>query len=258
MRFERVVVQGPLRSTSQVCEELTGFLERCLTGFGHPGATQVRSVLGPAQPLLRTLTTRRGFPHPAAVSLHVAEVEVLVRIAYDPEVADHLAVPIVKPLSGEDGGQSALVVVHAASDVEPKVRDAAESAGRDALRLEVWLAPSLHPTPAEPKPELDGVPSATQDAVPAEAVLDQAATVLGPVPADDPFGDEILPGGEGAQQGTPEPVVPPQSGGPAATYPPAVFGEVADATAPVGQGSGPADGVEGGAGPDSTGGEPYK
>lgn len=213
MRFERVVVQGPLRSTSQVCEELTGFLERCLTGFGHPGATQVRSVLGPAQPLLRTLTTRRGFPGPAAVSLHVAEVEVLVRIVYDPEVADHLAIPIVKPLAGEDGGQEALVVVHTVSDVEPDVRHAAESARRDALRLEVRLAPE--PCPAPAVPEFDVVPGPAQDpvpaeAVPAEAVPDEAGTVfLDPVPADDPSGHGVPPGGAGVQQdGTPEPVVP--------------------------------------------------
>ncbi|MEN8656210.1 hypothetical protein ABCR94_37980 [Streptomyces sp. 21So2-11] len=249
-----------MRSTSQVCEELTGFLERCLTGLGHPGATQVRSVLGPAQPLLRTLTTRRGFPDPAAVSLHVAEVEVLVRIAYDPEVADHLAIPIVEPLSGEDGSQGAVVVVHTASDVEPKVRDAAESAGHDALRLEVRLAVP------EPAPEPCVVPSATQDAAPAEAVPDEAVTALDPVPADDPSGNDILPGGEGTQQGTPEPVVPPQSGGPVATHPPAVFGEeteaeteeAEDVPAPVGQGSGPADGVPGGTRPDSPGGGPYK
>jgi hypothetical protein len=244
-----------LRSTSQVCEELTGFLERCLTGFGHPGAAQVRSVLGPAQPLLRTLTTRRGFPDPAAVSLHVAEVEVLVRIAYDPELADHLAIPIVKPLSGEDVSQGALVVVHTASDVEPTVRDAAESARHDALRLEVRLAVP------EPAPEPHVVPSAMQDGGPAEAVPGEAATAVDPVPADDPSGHDILPGGEGTQQGIPEPVVPPQSGGPVAVHPPAAFGgeaEAAGVPAPVGQGSGPADGVPGGARPDSTGGGPYE
>ncbi|MGA5446158.1 hypothetical protein ACPCVO_05820 [Streptomyces umbrinus] len=244
-----------MRSTSQVCEELTGFLERCLAEFGHPGAAQVRSVLGPAQPLLRTLTTRRGFPDPAAVSLHVAEVEVLVRIAYDPELADHLGIPIVKPLSGEDGSQGALVVVHTASDVEPMVRDAAESAGRDALRLEVRLAVP------QPAPEPGVVLIAMQDAGPAEAVPGGAATAQDPVPADGPSGNDILPGGEGAQQGIPESVVPPQPGGPpVAVHPSAVFAEEAEAAgvpAPVGQGSGPADGASGGARPDSTGGDPY-
>ncbi|MFE2886346.1 hypothetical protein ACUXZZ_23555 [Streptomyces graminifolii] len=218
MKFERVVVQGPLRSTSQVCEELTGFLERCLTGFGHPGATQVRSVLGPAQPLLRTLTTRRGFPDPAAVSLHVAEVEVLVRVAYDPEVADHLAVPIVKPLAGEDSGPEALVVVHTASDVDPDVRHAAESARRDALRLEVRLVPAPSPVPVEP--ESDVVPGPAQGCVP-----DEAGTVLlDPVLADGPVGHDL-----------PEPIV----------------------LAPMGQGGGPADGNPDGTRPDFTDGGQY-
>jgi hypothetical protein len=217
-----------LRSTSQVCEELTGFLERCLTGFGHPGAAQVRSVLGPAQPLLRILTTRREFSESAAVSLQVAGVEVVVRVAYDPEAADDLAIPIVKPLSAEEGGQGAVVVFHSASDVEPNVRGAAESAGHDALRLEVWFAPSMLPAPAvpeptpEPIPELDAVPSATRDAVPVEAVPDEAQTALDPGPADDPSGSAVPPGGEGTRQDTPEPVVPPAPGEPADTHPPAV------------------------------------
>ncbi|WP_406166927.1 hypothetical protein [Streptomyces sp. NBC_00996] len=243
-----------MRSTSQVCEELTGFLERCLTEFGHPGATQVRSVLGPAQPLLRTLTTRRSFPDPAAVSLHVAEVEVLVRISYDPEVADHLAIPIVKPLSGEDSSQGALVVVHSASEVEPIVRDAAGSAGHDTLRLEVRLAAP------EPTPEPDVVPSATQAGSPAELVPDEAVTTQAPLPVDDPYGNDILLGCEDAQQGIPEPVVPPQSREPTATHPSAVFGEEAEAgaPAPVGQDSGPDDGVPGGARPDPTGARPYE
>lgn len=224
MTFERVVVQGPLRSTSQVCDELIGFLERCLTEFGHPGAALVRSVLDPAQPLLRTLTTRRGFPGPA-VSLHVAGTEVLVRIAYDPEVTEHLAIPIVKPLSGEDAGTGALVIVHTASEVEPGLRDAAESAGHDALRLEVRLAPAPADVPVpqdmpvpDDMPAPDPVPSATQDEAAVEAVPQE--TAVAPAPAPAPAPEE------------PEPAVRWPEGSAAADPP--LYGGEADSPAPVG------------------------
>ncbi|WP_405997733.1 hypothetical protein [Streptomyces sp. NBC_00829] len=193
MRFERILVQGAQRSTDQVCRELTGFVERCLEDLGHPGAEHVHSVLGPAQPLLRILTARRGFPD-SAVSLHVAEVEVFVSVSYDTRADDRLDVPIVKLHPGHERPPGALVVVHADCEVEPRMRLAAESAGGDMLRVEVRHAPPVGQAPArdatpgpQEVPPGDGVPcpEPVAERVPADAPTSTNA----PTPAGAPGAD---------------------------------------------------------------------
>ncbi|MFE0514084.1 hypothetical protein [Streptomyces sp. NPDC058964] len=190
MRFERVLVQGPLRSTDRLCRELTGFVERCLTDLGHPGAEHVRAVLAPAQPLLRALTARRAFPDPA-VTLHVAEAEIAVWVSYDPDADDRIDVPLMKLDPGDEGPSAAVLVVNTMEEAEPRLRTAAESAGHDTLRVEVRQATPYAESSTEdapPAPWEAQRPSALETDPPAPPLLppaDPPAPLLLP-PADAP------------------------------------------------------------------------
>ncbi|MFJ3233909.1 hypothetical protein [Streptomyces sp. NPDC086787] len=185
MIFERVLVQGPLRSTDQVCRELTGFLESCLLDLGHPGAEQVRAVLAPAQPLLRALTARRAFADPA-VTLQVAGAGIEVSVSYDPDAEDRIDIPLMKPDPGDEGQPAALVVVHAAGEVEARLRAGAESGSHEALRVQVRSAAPHDEVPVPATPAAPGAPDAPTVAFEAPTEAVEAPAEEAPLPPTPP------------------------------------------------------------------------
>jgi len=136
MKAERLISTGPRRGVEQTCTEIVQFVTGILDARKYPETANVRSAFEQLLPLLRFLITVRGFGEPA-ITVSMPDLQVDIRLSYDPAVEGDLTPPNVALLDPLVVSDSITVTLRSLAELAESMRGAPAAASTRNVRFEL-------------------------------------------------------------------------------------------------------------------------